>query len=171
MAVIKAPIHWTKLAEPDTKYTPSWQVQVELTPEQMAKINAESKIIFKKAKGIKFFPIPDSKNVMWRLSRPVVMSNGEDNEGVKVVDRKNVPYSDLQKRQIGNGTIANIMYFSMEYSRNGGGVMHGLVGIQVVELIKYEAAEEFSVIVDDDTPSAETGESFEAQPAGKSDDY
>jgi len=170
MAILaSAPIHWVKIAEPDTKYTPSWQVQVELTQDQVDKINSAGKLLSKKHKDIKIFKPEDSENYMWRLMRPVVKPDGTDNNPVKVVDRKNVAYTEDQLRQIGNGTLANIMYSATEYERNGGGVVYRLVGLQIVKLIKYEGAESFKVLADEDTPSEETGESFSA--ASSDDDY
>jgi len=171
MAIITAPVHWVKIAEPDTKYAPSWQVQVELTQDQVDKINSAAKLISKKAKDIKVFKPEDSDNYLWRLMRPVIKPDGTDNNPVKVVDRKNKPYTEDQLRQIGNGTTANIMYSATEYERNGGGVVHRLVGLQIVKLLKYEGAEAFKALDDDITPPSEdTGESFKAE-VGGDDDY
>lgn len=60
-------------------------------------------------------------------------------EPVGVVDSQTDDITGDELEKIGNGSIANVTVVAYPYSNYGGGISYKLTGIQIVELVEYNA--------------------------------
>lgn len=73
------------------------------------------------------------------LKRKLYTKDGTKNEPVRVVHADKRPFTDEERRQIGNNSVGNLILWQGEYdNKYGTGVTTSLTAIQVTEWIKYE---------------------------------
>ncbi len=145
MSVISGTAYWASLQSPNTKFEPSWQIEV-------CKLDAENKAIAEKDNlTIKY---DDVKGDYVSIKRKVKRKDGNNNQPPIVVDAQKRPMLDL----IANGSKVNVLYSTFEWKYAGKqGVSADLKKVQVVELIPYEEKEDFDEIPDGYTSADEAG--------------
>lgn len=155
MAVLKnVRCRWASIIEPNTKFSPRWEIEAELSDEQAAFFINEGVDIKKDDEGIKLV----------RFKRNV---GGERKDGSryentppKVVDAQKQPFDKL----VGNGSLVNIAYELKPWSVAGNsGTKAELKAVQVLELVEFSAGsvDEFeeegeTKVLSKDTPKEET---------------
>ena len=141
MSVISGTAYWASLQSPNTKFEPSWQIEV-------CNLDAENKAIAEKDNlTIKY---DDVKGDYVSIKR----KDGNNNQPPIVVDAQKRPMLDL----IANGSKVNVLYSTFEWKYAGKqGVSADLKKVQVVELIPYEEKEDFDEIPDGYTSADEAG--------------
>ena len=141
MSVISGTAYWASLQSPNTKFEPSWQIEV-------CNLDAENKAIAEKDNlTIKY---DDVKGDYVSIKRKVKRKDGNNNQPPIVVDAQKRPMLDL----IANGSKVNVLYSTFEWKYAGKqGVSADLKKVQVVDLIPYEEREDFDVVSDDFAPS------------------
>lgn len=73
------------------------------------------------------------------LKRKRFTKEGAENEPVRVVHADKRPFTDEERRQIGNNSTANIILWQGQYKNEWGeGVTTSLTALQITNLIKYE---------------------------------
>tara|TARA_R110000803_G_scaffold199619_4_gene263729 strand:+ start:3387 stop:3848 length:462 start_codon:yes stop_codon:yes gene_type:complete len=145
MSVISGTAYWASLQSPNTKFEPSWQIEV-------CNLDAENKAIAEKDNlTIKY---DDVKGDYVSIKRKVKRKDGNNNQPPIVVDAQKRPMLDL----IANGSKVNVLYSTFEWKYAGKqGVSADLKKVQVVELIPYEEKEDFDEIPDGYTSADEAG--------------
>jgi len=145
MSVISGTAYWASLQSPNTKFEPSWQIEV-------CNLDAENKAIAEKDNlTIKY---DDVKGDYVSIKRKVKRKDGNDNTPPVIVDAQKRPMLDL----IANGSKVNVLYSTFEWKYAGKqGVSADLKKVQVVELIPYEEKEDFDEIPDGYTSADEAG--------------
>ena len=73
------------------------------------------------------------------LNRKEKTSDGTMNAPVRLVHNDKTPFTDLERRQIGNGSKGNVIIWQGHYDNSWGkGVSSSLTAIQVTDLVVYE---------------------------------
>jgi len=138
MSVISGTAYWASLQSPNTKFEPSWQIEV-------CNLDAENKAIAEKDNlTIKY---DDVKGDYVSIKRKVKRKDGNNNQPPIVVDAQKRPMLDL----IANGSKVNVLYEPFEWNFGGKtGVSADLRAVQVTELVPYSTEEDdaFDVVPD-----------------------
>ena len=137
MAVLKeVRCRWASIIEPNTKYTPRWEIEAILSEEQAAYFVNEGVDVKKDDEG----------NPTIRFKRNVSGQRKDnstyENTPPKVVDAQNQPLDKL----VGNGSLVNIAYDLKKWNVAGNsGTKAELKAVQVLELVEYSqgAVDEF----------------------------
>ena len=141
MSVINGTAYWASIQSPNTKFEPTWQIDV-------GNLDADNKAIAEKD-GLNI-KTDEIKGDYVTIKRKVKRKDGNDNTAPVIVDGNKRPMMDL----IGNGSKVNVLYNTYEWKYAGKeGVSADLKKVQVVTLIPYEEREDFDVVSDDFAPS------------------
>ena len=141
MSVINGTAYWASIQSPNTKFEPTWQIDV-------GNLDADNKAIAEKD-GLNI-KTDEIKGDYVTVKRKVKRKDGNDNTPPVIVDGQKRPMMDL----IGNGSKVNVLYNTYEWKYAGKeGVSADLKKVQVVTLIPYEEREDFDVVSDDFAPS------------------
>ena len=155
----KVPVFWASVLTPNTQFEPSWEIQVELTNEQAATIQAEAKAINKK--GVKISEEDGKKFIRFR--RKVARADGKGNNPAPIVLG---PDGEPFERLIGNGSICNVQYALSGYDNKfGKGVTTDLKGVRVLVHVPYGEQDGDGLLDDDEDPvskpSARSGNEYD----------
>lgn len=139
MAVLnRVECRWASVTEPNTTYTPRWEIEAVLSDEQAAAFVDQ---------GVKVKEDDDGNKVV-RFKRTVSGTRKDGstyhNTPPKVVDGNKKPFPE--GTLIGNGSIVNIAYDLKEWNVAGNsGVKLDLKAVQVLELVEFSkgAVDEF----------------------------
>jgi len=142
MAIVKGAVRWAQVYQPNTKFTPVWEVDVILSKEDAVRLKKEGLAVKKDDEG----------NYVVKFKRKVQKASGEQNTPPRVIDKNNQVITDL----IGNGSICAVQYYAKEWKYAGkSGVKGHLQGIKVLKLVPY-MKDELADIKDDDFDDGET---------------
>ena len=121
-------LNWAKLDSPVSPFgTPQWEVQVELTDDQV-KMLADEGIKSKTKDGV----------TSVSLKRRAVKQDGSANDPVRLVDAQKMPMAN--RSGIGNGSKGNVIIYVMDYEFAGNkGKTAILVAVQVTNLVEYQS--------------------------------
>ena len=137
MSVINGTAYWASIQSPNTKFEPTWQIDV-------GNLDADNKAIAEKD-GLNI-KTDEIKGEYVTIKRKVKRKDGNDNTPPVIVDGQKRPMMGL----IGNGSNVNVLYATYEWKYAGKeGVSADLKKVQVVDLIPYEEREDFDVVSDD----------------------
>ena len=141
MSVISGTAYWASIQSPNTKFEPSWQIDV-------GNLDAENKAIAEKD-GLNI-KTDETKGDYVTIKRKVRRKDGNLNKAPEVVDaQKRAMIGTL----IGNGSEVNVLYSTYEWEFGGkSGVSADLRAIQVTNLVPYntdaDADAAFGVVED-----------------------
>ena len=138
MQVRNAKVKWASVLQPNTKYTPRWEICIYPTVED---INALEEA------GLELKVDKETEEKFYRVTKNVTKRNGEQNLPPRVVDIHKNPFTEL----IGNGSICNVILSVVEVSVFGENKMKGyLDAVQVVKHVPYVGREDFDDVEDDE---------------------
>lgn len=129
MALLYGTAYWASIQTPNTKFQPIYTVDV--APDDDADLEDL------KSRGFKTKMSPEGTECVV-IKRKVTSANGKPNKVPALRDRNNNPI-DVQ---VGNGSKVCVQY-SEYFGKNSYGDYQGLdlKGVQVLDLIEYEAAD------------------------------
>jgi hypothetical protein len=138
MIVRNCKVKWASLKNPNTTYTPRWEVNMYPPEEGVAQMeDAGIELKTDKETGEKFY----------KAMRNVQTKSGKELSPPVVVDRQKEPFDQL----IGNGSICNIKLTVKEVNAFGQNRVKGyLDSVQVINHIPYGDGEDFDVEEGDD---------------------
>lgn len=152
MILENAKAMWCMVNRPNTRYEPQYQIDAIITEEQYNQLLDEVKEIKPKFKP-KFLFINDEGEYVFRLRRKQFFI---DEEGEVIENKKPTcvdENADDFDRNIGNGSLVNVMYDLREWSyKKDSGVKAILKGVQVLDLVPYEE-ETFTAVGSSDDES------------------
>lgn len=129
MAVISGEAKWASVIKPNTKFEHCWCIDVVITEEQKAKLEAAG---FKTKKD-------KDGDLIFKIKRKVASKEGKEFDAPEVVDAADVPFTKL----IGNKSkvLVNFSPYDWEAMGNAGKAAW-LNKVTVVEHVPYEEEDE-----------------------------
>lgn len=137
MSIIQGTAYWASITQPNTKFEPTWCIDV-------ANLDAKAKKILK-ADGLadKIKNLGDDRGDFIKITQKVEKRNGDIFEPPKVVDGMKRPFTDL----VGNGSKVAVKYLVREWEYAGkSGTTADLKAVQVLEHIAYGDGEDFDIV-------------------------
>tara|TARA_R100000951_G_scaffold101356_2_gene92753 strand:- start:2453 stop:2926 length:474 start_codon:yes stop_codon:yes gene_type:complete len=137
MAVLSGKAHWASISSPNSTFEPVWQVDLAVEGAELERA---------KEMGLTIMNKDDDRGQFVRIKRKVYRKDGSKNKSPILKDSKNHVLSEVN---VGNGSDVKVLFktFGWEYAgKNGIGA--DLQAMQVINLIEYEAGEDFDVIDD-----------------------
>tara|TARA_R110000822_G_scaffold1244_8_gene5580 strand:+ start:1824 stop:2324 length:501 start_codon:yes stop_codon:yes gene_type:complete len=129
--ILRGVAHWAQLVEPNTTFEPVWSLDLVLTPETLAIVQAEGLNV--KNKG-------DDRGDFVSLKRKVLKKDGSKKDAPSVTDSKLNTWNG--NTLIGNGSEVNVKIQCFDYTYAGkSGRSADLVAVQVVNLVEYKRPE------------------------------
>ncbi len=143
MILTNCKVNWCCILKPNEKFTPRWEVEVELSKENLKKISLEYKKEQEQAEitSIKKLKIKKTDKGIdcIRIGRKTVNAKGEENKRpvLKGTQKIEGELEDLNCF-VGNGSVCNVQYdFYVWDNEFGKGVQIDFKGIQVLDLVEY----------------------------------
>jgi hypothetical protein len=122
---ISGEAHWASLINPNTKFEPSWQIDVTVDEDTKEELEALGLDVKHKEEYGDYI----------KLKRKCVTRKGDERDAPTIVDSKRNPWNGAL---IGNGSKVNVKFHAFDYNYNGKtGVSAELDSVQVVELVSY----------------------------------
>ena len=147
-------VRWANVLEPNTAFTPQWEIQVMLSKEQAEALKEEAKGIHKKGIKIK----EENGELSYRFRRKVERPDGSHNAAPVVLG----PNGEDFKKLIGNGSICHVQYsFSGYDNKFGQGVVNDLKGLRVITHVPYGEQDGEGLLDDGDTPPKKSSNDYD----------
>lgn len=137
MAVLSGKAHWASISSPNSTFEPVWQVDLAVEGAELEKA---------KEMGLTIMNKNDDRGEFVRIKRKVYRKDGSKNKSPILKDSKNHVLSEVN---VGNGSDVRVLFKSFDWEYAGKkGIGADLQAMQVINLIEYEAGEDFDVIDD-----------------------
>lgn len=137
MAVLSGKAHWASISSPNSTFEPVWQVDLAVEGVELEKA---------KEMGLTIMNKDDDRGDFVRIKRKVYRKDGSKNKSPILKDSKNHVLSEVN---VGNGSDVRVLFKSFDWEYAGKkGIGADLQAMQVINLIEYEAGEDFDVIDD-----------------------
>jgi|TARA_R110000796_G_scaffold232873_1_gene351330 hypothetical protein len=137
MAVLSGKAHWASISSPNSTFEPVWQVDLAVEGVELEKA---------KEMGLTIMNKDDDRGEFVRIKRKVYRKDGSKNKSPILKDSKNHVLSEVN---VGNGSDVRVLFKSFDWEYAGKkGIGADLQAMQVINLIEYEAGEDFDVIDD-----------------------
>ena len=137
MAVLSGKAHWASISSPISAFKPVWQVDLAVEGVELEKA---------KEMGLTIMNKDDDRGEFVRIKRKVYRKDGSKNKSPILKDSKNHVLSEVN---VGNGSDVRVLFKSFDWEYAGKkGIGADLQAMQVINLIEYEAGEDFDVIDD-----------------------
>jgi hypothetical protein len=137
MAVLSGKAHWASISSPNSTFEPVWQVDLAVEGAELEKA---------KEMGLTIMNKDDDRGSFVRIKRKVYRKDGSKNKSPILKDSKNHVLSEVN---VGNGSDVRVLFKSFDWEYAGKkGIGADLQAMQVINLIEYEAGEDFDVIDD-----------------------
>tara|TARA_R110000824_G_scaffold129662_1_gene291239 strand:- start:2534 stop:3007 length:474 start_codon:yes stop_codon:yes gene_type:complete len=137
MAVLSGKAHWASISSPNSTFEPVWQVDLAVEGAELEKA---------KEMGLTIMNKDDDRGEFVRIKRKVYRKDGSKNKSPILKDSKNHVLSEVN---VGNGSDVRVLFKSFDWEYAGKkGIGADLQAMQVINLIEYEAGEDFDVIDD-----------------------
>lgn len=137
MAVLSGKAHWASISSPNSTFEPVWQVDLAVEGVELEKA---------KEMGLTIMNKNDDRGEFVRIKRKVYRKDGSKNKSPILKDSKNHVLSEVN---VGNGSDVRVLFKSFDWEYAGKkGIGADLQAMQVINLIEYEAGEDFDVIDD-----------------------
>ena len=137
MAVLSGKAHWASISSPNSTFEPVWQVDLAVEGVELEKA---------KEMGLTIMNKDDDRGSFVRIKRKVYRKDGSKNKSPILKDSKNHVLSEVN---VGNGSDVRVLFKSFDWEYAGKkGIGADLQAMQVINLIEYEAGEDFDVIDD-----------------------
>jgi hypothetical protein len=137
MAVLSGKAHWASISSPNSTFEPVWQVDLAVEGVELEKA---------KEMGLTIMNKDDDRGEFVRIKRKVYRKDGSKNKSPILKDSKNHILSEVN---VGNGSDVRVLFKSFDWEYAGKkGIGADLQAMQVINLIEYEAGEDFDVIDD-----------------------
>lgn len=132
MTIITGKCYWAKVYQPNTRYEPTYSIDVCVNDSNREAIMKD---------GLAIKNTGDERGDFVTIKQKVNRRDGTENEPPVVIDAQKNPMTKL----IGNGSIVNVQYTPFEWEMNGKrGVSPLLKKVQVVNLVPY--GDDFDVV-------------------------
>ena len=137
MAVLSGKAHWASISSPNSTFEPVWQVDLAVEGAELEEA---------KEMGLTIMNKDDDRGSFVRIKRKVYRKDGSKNKSPILKDSKNHVLSEVN---VGNGSDVRVLFKSFDWEYAGKkGIGADLQAMQVINLIEYEAGEDFDVIDD-----------------------
>ena len=147
MIIRNATVKWASILQPNTRFTPRWEVNVYPSEVDLKGLEAA---------GVAIKEDKESGEMYIKPTRKTQKQDGTPLSPPVVVDGQKQPWPE--NKLIGNGSVCNVIVALKEVNNFGTpGVKAYLNKVQVVHHIPYTGDEDFDV-VDDPEAQAEAGE-------------
>jgi hypothetical protein len=136
MSIISGEAYWAHVVTPNTKFNPDGEWSIEV-----CNLNAANKKIAQ-SDGLTIKNKEDERGDFVTLKQYARSKDGAFRP-MNVKDAERNPFPS--NKRIGNGSKVNVSYYPKEYTVYGGGVKGYLNGVQVIDLVEYNA-DDFDVV-------------------------
>lgn len=133
--------YWASVHQPNTKFEPTWTIEVLLSGDEAKKLKELSEELRQSPKDnpLKIVKDEDRGGYAVKIEQRVERASGEKNQAPRVVGEDGEPFTAL----IGNGSKVSVLFnlYRSEY-KGKAWIKAGLRAVKVHELVKYAQQEE-----------------------------
>jgi hypothetical protein len=167
MSIVKGIATWAHLVEPDTRFTPAYNITVTMNTEDKDKFQAEIDELIGEDKGVKQPKITETPEGAWSVGfrKNFIDYRGNEARPIPTVDPEKRP---IDGAKVGNGSLVRVIV-GLKRNDNvkfGKFVSAYLNKVQVLELVEFDM-EDFDDI---DMPSGKSVSDLRKD-AGEEEDF